>query len=149
VAADDHEAQLRNAALLQGLVELGWTVGRNLQIEYRWGANDGDRIHRYAAETVAFAPEVIVCTAASILAALQQATRTLPIVFSVISDPVGAGLVDSLAQPGGNLTGVLNFEASITSKWLAMLKEIVPRLARTAFLTNPPLRTARYLSRVF
>jgi putative ABC transport system substrate-binding protein len=124
-AADDHEAQLRNAALLQGLGELGWTVGRNLRIEYRWGANDGDRIRRYAAEIVAFAPDVIVCTAASILGALQQATRTVPIVFGSAVDPVAGGFVASLARPGGNATGFTLFEFGLSGKWLELLRAVI------------------------
>jgi putative ABC transport system substrate-binding protein len=118
---------------------LGWTVGRNLQIEYRWGANDGDRIHRYAAETVAFAPEVIVCTAASILGALQQATRTVPIVFASTVDPVAGGFVASLARPGGNATGFMLFEFGLSGKWLELLKEIAPGITRVAVIRDPTL----------
>ena len=104
-AADDPEAQARIAAFLQGLQQLGWTVGRNVRIDYRWGAGDADRIRRHAAELVALAPDVILATGTATVAPLLQATRTVPIVFASVLDPVGAGFVDSLARPGGNATG--------------------------------------------
>ena len=129
-AADDPEAQSRNAAFLQGLSELGWTVGRNLRIDYRWGAGDPDRYRQYAAELLALAPDVILANSSAALASLLQATRTVPIVFTTVADPVGAGYVDSLARPGGNATGFLLWEYSIAAKWLELLKEIAPHVTR-------------------
>ena len=109
-ASDDAEGQARLAAFHQGLQQLGWTVGKNVQIDYRWGAGDADRIRKFAAELVALAPDVILSASSSSVAALQQATRTVPIVFTAVADPVGAGYVDSLARPGGNATGFSLFE---------------------------------------
>jgi ABC-type uncharacterized transport system substrate-binding protein len=129
-AADDPEAQSRNAGFLQGLSELGWTVGRNLRIDYRWGAGDPDRYRQYAAELLALAPDVILANSSAALASLLQATRTVPIVFTTVADPVGAGYVDSLARPGGNATGFIVFEYSIAAKWLELLKEIAPHVTR-------------------
>jgi putative tryptophan/tyrosine transport system substrate-binding protein len=137
LAADDTEAQARLAAFLQGLQELGWTVGRNVQIDYRWSAADADRIRKSAPELVALAPDVIVATSSPVTAALLQATRTIPIVFVQVADPVGAGLVASLAQPGGNATGFSVFEYGISVKWLEVLKEIAPRVTRVAILRDP------------
>src|SRR5262249_51726268 len=111
-----------------------WTVGRNVQIDYRWGAGNADYIRKFAAELVALAPDVILSTGSPSVAALQQATRTIPIVFTAVADPVGAGYVDSLARPGGNATGFLVFEYSIAGKWLELLKEIAPRVTRAAVL---------------
>jgi hypothetical protein len=116
---------------------LGWTVGRNLRIDYRWGAMDADRARRYAPELVALAPDVILAVGAPAVVALQQAARAVPMVFVNIVDPVGAGFVDSLAQPGGNLTGLLHYEEGIVGKWLALLKEIAPGLTRTALMADP------------
>src|SRR5262245_6738326 len=109
LTADDPEASARVTVFAQGLQQLGWTAGHNVRIDYRWGAVDADRSRRYAAELVALAPDVVLAAASSAVAALQQATRTVPIVFAIIVDPVGAGFVDSLAQPGGNLTGFIAF----------------------------------------
>ena len=134
LASDDAEGQARLAAFHQGLQQLGWTVGRNVQIDYRWGAGDADRIRKFAAELVALAPDVILSTGSPSVAALQQATRTIPIVFTAVADPVGAGYVDSLARPGGKATGFLVFEYSIAAKWLELLKEIAPRVTRAAVL---------------
>jgi putative ABC transport system substrate-binding protein len=133
-AADDPEAQSRNAAFLQGLSELGWTVGRNLRIDYRWGAGDPDRYRQYAAELLALAPDVILANSSAALASLLQATRTVPIVFTTVADPVGAGYVDSLARPGGNATGFLLWDYSIAAKWLELLKEIAPHVTRAMVL---------------
>src|SRR5262245_60716060 len=116
LASDDAEGQARLAAFHQGLQQLGWTVGRNVQIDYRWGAGNADYIRKFAAELVALAPDVILSTGSPSVAALQQATRTIPIVFTAVADPVGAGYVDSLARPGGNATGFLVFEYSIAGK---------------------------------
>jgi putative ABC transport system substrate-binding protein len=136
-AADDPVAQVRNAAFLQGLQELGWTVGRNTQIEYRWAAGDANRIRRYATELVALAPDVILASGGFGVEPLQQATRTVPIVFVNVTDPVGAGFVDSLARPGGNATGFLLVEYGTSAKWLELLKQIAPRVTRVAVLRDP------------
>ena len=132
MAADDPEGQPRITALAQGMRELGWAVGRNLQIDYRWAAGDPDRIRKYAAELVALAPDVILANSTPLVAALQQATPTVPIVFVGVADPVGAGLVQSLARPGNNSTGFIVFEYGISGKWLELLKEIAPRVTRAA-----------------
>jgi len=139
LTADDLEASPRVTALAQGLQQLGWTVGRNLRIDYRWGARDADSARRYAPELVALAPDVILASGAPAVVALQQAARTVPIVFANIVDPVGAGLVDSLAQPGGNVTGFIAFEYVISAKWLELLKEIAPQLKRVAVLREPDI----------
>ena len=131
-AADDPEGQSRNAAFLQGLSELGWTVGRNLRIDYRWGAGDPDRYRQYAAELVALAPDVVLAVTTAVAAALQRETRSVPIVFAGAVDPVGAGVVASLARPGGNTTGFTTFEYGLSPKWLALLKEIAPHVAARA-----------------
>jgi putative ABC transport system substrate-binding protein len=132
LSAGDPEDQARNAAFLQGLQLLGWTVGRNVQIDYRWGAGDVDRNRRNAAELVALAPDVILTTGNPTLAPLQQATRTVPIVFVQTTDPVGAGVVESLARPGGNVTGFTIMEYGASGKWLELLKEIAPNVKRVA-----------------
>ena len=136
-AADDPEAQARVAAFLQGLQQLGWTDGRNVRIDYRWAADNADRIRKYAAELVALAPDVILATGSTTVGPLQQATRTVPIVFVIVADPVGAGFVDSLARPGGNATGFMLFEYGISGKWLELLKEIAPGVTRAAVLRDP------------
>jgi len=133
-AADDPEYQARMAAFLHGLAQLGWIDGRNVRIDTRWGVADADRIRKYAAELVALAPDVILAHSSGALAPLLQASRTVPIVFTNVADPVGAGYVDSLARPGGNATGFLVFEYSIAAKWLELLKEIAPRVTRAAVL---------------
>jgi putative ABC transport system substrate-binding protein len=118
------------------LQQLGWTVGRNLQIDYRWGAGDADRGRRYAAELVALVPDVILAGGGSVVGPLLQVARNVPIVFVNAVDPVGAGFVDSLAQPGGHVTGFTLFEYSISAKWLELLKEIAPRVTRAAVIRN-------------
>ena len=128
LTADDPEASARVTTFAQGLEQLGWTVGRNVRIDYRWGAVDADHSRRYAAELVALASDVILASGSPTVAALQQATRTVPIVFVNIVDPVGAGFVDSLAQPGGNATGFILYEYGLSAKWLELPKEIAPRL---------------------
>jgi putative ABC transport system substrate-binding protein len=120
LAADDPEGQARVTAFVQGLQELGWTVGRNVRIDYRWPAGDAERSRRYAAELVALAPDVILAGAGSVVPSLLQATRTVPIVFTQTPDPVGAGFVNSLARPGGNVTGFTTFEYGISAKWLEL-----------------------------
>ena len=138
-SASDPEAQNRNAAFLQALQQLGWTVGQNVQIEYRWAAGSEGDMRKYAAELVALAPDVILTSGAAI-EPLRRATRTVPIVFVLVPDPVGAGFVDSLARPGGNVTGFANFDYGIGAKWLALLKEIAPNTTRAAVLRDPALR---------
>ena len=137
LAADDPEGQVRNTAFAQALAQLGWTVGQNLRIENRWAAADAERIRRYAAELVALTPDVVLATGAAGVAPLLQATRTVPVVFVLVPDPVGAGFVDSLARPGGNTTGFVQFDYGISGKWLELLKEIAPGVTRVAVLRDP------------
>jgi putative ABC transport system substrate-binding protein len=134
-SADDPEGQARIAAFHQGLQEWGWTLGRNVRIDVRWGA-DADSSRRYATELVALTPEVILVSASAAMGALQQTTRTVPIVFVNIIDPVGAGYVESLARPGGNVTGFTPFEYGLSGKWPELLKEIAPSVTRTAVLRD-------------
>jgi putative ABC transport system substrate-binding protein len=134
--ADDPRGQAAVAAFQEVLQQLGWSNGRNVQIDIRWGANDVDRDRRYAAELVALAPDVVLASGTLSVAALQHVSRTLPIVFVQVSDPVGAGLVDTLARPGGNTTGFMIFEYSLSGKWLELLREIVPRLTHAAVLRD-------------
>jgi len=136
-AADDPEGKAQLAAFLQGLQQLGWTIGRNLQIDYRWGAVDTDRVRNYSAELVALAPDIILAVGGTIVGALEQATRTVPIVFVNATDPVGRGLIESLARPGGNVTGFTPFEFGISAKWLELLKQIAPRVTRAAVIRDP------------
>src|SRR6266566_2758077 len=126
--ANDPQAQNRNAAFLQGLQQLGWTVGQNVQIDYRWSEGNEDDTRKYAAELVALAPDVIFTSGSAAVGPLRRATRTVPIVFVLVPDPVGAGFVDSLARPGGNITGFTSYEYGLSGKWLELLKEIAPRL---------------------
>jgi len=132
--ADDAEYQARMAAFLHGLQQLGWSDGRNVRIDTRWATTDAAEIRRHAAELAALAPDVILAPAATTVGPLLQATRTVPIVFPTIVDPVGAGFVDNLARPGGNATGFMNFEYSIGGKWLELLKQIAPGVTRVAVL---------------
>jgi putative ABC transport system substrate-binding protein len=136
--ADDPDYQTRVGAFLQGLAQFGWTIGRNLRIETRWrGHKTNDELRKEATETVALAPDVIVAHGGSTVGLLLQATRTIPIVFPVAADPVGAGFVDTLARPGGNATGFMSAEYSIGVKWLELLKEISPDISRVAVLRDP------------
>jgi putative ABC transport system substrate-binding protein len=140
VAADDPEGQPAVTAFQQALQQLGWSDGRNVRIDIRWGENDVERDRKYAGELVALAPDVILASGTLSVTALQRVTRAVPIVFVRVSDPVGAGVVDTLARPGGNVTGFMNFEYSLSGKWLELLKQIVPRLTHAAVLrdvTNP------------
>jgi putative tryptophan/tyrosine transport system substrate-binding protein len=141
-AADDPEGQSRLLALAQGLQESGWTIGRNVRIDTRWGEGDAERYRRYAAELVALAPDVILVNGPAALAQLQQATRSLPIVFTNVFDPVGGGFVLSVARPGGNATGFMLAEYSTSGKWLELLKEIAPRVTRAAIIRDPTLTSA-------
>jgi putative ABC transport system substrate-binding protein len=136
-SANDPVSPKEMTALLGGLQERGWTLGSNLQIEYRWGAGDANLYRKYAAELVALAPDVILAVGGTTVGALQQATRTVPIVFVEVTDPVNRGLVASLARPGGNTTGFTQFEFSIAGKWLELLKQIAPNVTRAAVIRDP------------
>jgi putative tryptophan/tyrosine transport system substrate-binding protein len=138
-AANDPQVQERNAAFLQRLQQLGWTVGQNLRIDYRWVAGDEDDTRKYAAELVALAPDIILAPGSAAAGPLRRATRTVPIVFTNVPDPVGSGLVDSLAHPGGNATGFTPNEYSIGAKWLELLKEIAPNVTRAAVRRDPAI----------
>jgi putative ABC transport system substrate-binding protein len=138
-AANDPQVQTRNAAFLQGLQQLGWTVGNNVQIDYRWSGGRDDDTRKYAAELVALAPDVIFASGSAAVGPLRRATRTVPIVFAVVPDPVGAGFVDSLARPGGNATGFIPYEYGIGAKWLEVLKEIAPSVTRVAIVRDPAI----------
>jgi putative tryptophan/tyrosine transport system substrate-binding protein len=142
LSADNPRAQPTIMALRQALQQLGWSDGHNVGIDIRWGANDVDRDRKYAAELVALAPDVILASGTLSVAALQRVTRTLPIVFVNVSDPVGAGFVDTLARPGGNTTGFMLFEYSLAGKWLELLKEIAPSVTRAAVLRDPLISAA-------
>ena len=138
-AADDPEAQARIAALLQGLRQLGWAVGRNVRVDIRWAAGNAEDSRRYAAELVALASDVIVANGSMSMVPLLQATRSVPIVFVVVPDPVGAGNVDSLARPGGNATGFMSFEYGMGAKWLELLKQVQPSVTRVAVIRDPAI----------
>jgi len=135
--SDDPQGQTRLGVFLQQLQSLGWTVGRNVQVDTRWGAGDPERYRKYAAELVALTPDVIVANTSPIVAAVQQATSTVPIVFVGVIDPVGGGFVSSLARPGGNTTGFAVFDYNISGKWLALLKEIAPGVTRALVPRDP------------
>jgi putative ABC transport system substrate-binding protein len=138
--ADDPDYQARIAAFQQGLQQLGWSDGRNVHIDTRWATTKADDIRRHAAELAALAPDVILAgTGTATVAPLLQATRTVPIVFAVVIDPVGAGFVDSLARPGGNATGFTVFEYGMSGKWLELLKQIAPAVTRAAVLRDPTI----------
>ncbi len=134
VAADDPEAPARVGVLSQGLAELGWTIGRNVRIDYRWYAGNADAARKYAAELLALAPDVVVASGTLGVTAIQQGTRPVPIVFTLVADPVGAGIVNSLARPDGNATGFMLYEYSLSGKWLELLKQIAPRVTRAAVI---------------
>jgi putative ABC transport system substrate-binding protein len=135
-AADDSQFQTWVGAFLQALALLGWTIGRNVRIDTRWATTNAAEIRRHAAELAALAPDVILAHGSSTVGALLQVTRSVPIVFPVVSDPVGAGFVDSLARPGGNATGFMLFEYSLSGKWLELLKQIAPGVTRVAVLRD-------------
>jgi ABC-type uncharacterized transport system substrate-binding protein len=135
--AEDHPVgQARVAAFLQGLRRLGWTDGHNVRIDYRWSAGDSDNIHKFASELIALGPDVVMAFTSAAVTALRQATSTVPIVFAVVADPVGAGYVESLARPGGNVTGFAAQEYAVGGKWMELLKETVPHLTRVAVLRD-------------
>jgi putative ABC transport system substrate-binding protein len=137
LAENDPEGQARHAALVRALTELGWIEGRNIRLDVRWGAGDEERYRRYASELISLAPDLMICSTAPVAAALQRATFTVPIVFVGAIDPVGSGLVNSLARPGGNITGFALFEYAIGAKWLELLKQIAPHVTRAAVLRDP------------
>jgi len=137
LAADDPEWQTRGTAFVQALQHLGWTDGRNVRLDYRFGLGDPDRQRKSATELIALGPDVLLAGGGGAVAALQQATRTVPIVFANVVDPVGGGIVASLARPGGNTTGFMNVEFGLSGKLLELLKEIAPRVARAAVFRNP------------
>jgi putative ABC transport system substrate-binding protein len=136
LAANDPEGQRRVAVFLQGLQEAGWAVGRNVDIDMRWAGGETERFRRYAMEIIALTPDVILASATPSVLAVQQATRTVPIVFVVVPDPVGAGIVASLSRPGGNTTGFTSTELGMSVKWLELLKEIAPQVTRAAVLRD-------------
>ena len=138
-AADDPEAKARIEAFVHALRQFGWSEGRNLQIDIRWGTGDAERMRHYAAELVALTPDAILAAGGATVGPLLQATRSVPIVFTLTPDPVGAGFVDSLARPGRNATGFTNFEYGIGVTWLELLKEIAPRVTRAAVLRDPAI----------
>ena len=139
VSANDPEASERLVALAQRLQELGWTDGRNVRVDTRWAGAEADRYSPYAAELVALAPDVIIATTSVAVLALRQMSRTVPIVFVQVIDPVGAGFVASLARPGGNITGFTAFEYGLSAKWLEWLKQIAPHVTRVAVLRDASL----------
>jgi putative ABC transport system substrate-binding protein len=138
-AADDPFGQARLAAFQQALQQLGWSDGRNVRIDIRWHENDADRARRYAQELVALAPDIVLAENTVSVMALQHVTRTLPIVFALVPDPVGAGFVDSLSRPGGNITGFMVFEYGFSGKWLELLKQIAPQVTRAAVIRDPTI----------
>jgi len=142
LAETDPEAQAWDAAFRKRLIELGWIDGRSIHIDYRWGAGSVDRMRLFARELVQLNPDAVVTISTPATAALQAETRTIPIVFAWVSDPVGSGFVSSLAHPGGNITGFLNIEASVIGKWLTLMRESAPQVSRIGFLYNP--QTAPY-----
>jgi putative ABC transport system substrate-binding protein len=141
-AADDADARDRLRPFQQGLQQLGWNDGHNIRIDYRWGTSDAETIYKNAADLIALAPDVILANGTPALKALRQETRTIPIVFVQVTDPVAQGIVSSLTHPGGNITGFSAYEFSIGGKWLELLKEVAPRIVRVKLLFNP--KTAPY-----
>jgi len=141
-AADDPQGQARLLAFRHALQQLGWSDGYNMRIETRWGEDDVERERKYAAELVALAPDVILASGSLSVAALQRVTHTLPIVFAAVSDPVGWGFVDTLSRPGGNTTGFMLFEYSLSGKWLELLKQVAPRVTQAGIVRVPNLPSA-------
>src|SRR6516165_3297280 len=139
--AEEAESKALQAVFRQALEQLGWTDGRNVQVDTRFGQGDADRTRKCAAELVGLAPDVILSTGAAATEQLIKTTRTVPIVFAIVPDPVGSGFVDSLSQPGGNATGFLQFEYSLSGKWLELLKQIAPAVTRAAVLWDPSITT--------
>jgi putative ABC transport system substrate-binding protein len=148
-AESNSDGQARIAGFREAMQGLGWTEGRNIQIDYRWGAGDVERTHAYAAELVSFKPDVIFAFAAAQLAPLSRETKTIPIIFVGASAPVEDGYIASYSRPGGNITGFTQYEPSMVGKWLAALKEVAPAIVRVALMVNPdtaPLRGTFYLN---
>jgi putative ABC transport system substrate-binding protein len=141
-AEGDAQAQSRLAAFKQGLTALGWTEGRNLHIDIRWAAGDVNRATAFAKELLTLQPEVILSNTTPVTVALHRETKSVPLVFVIVSDPIGSGFVESLPRPGGNVTGFINLEASLVEKWLELLKEVAPQVTRVAVMFNP--QTAPY-----
>ena len=139
--ADDAETQTRMGAFLQALALSGWTIGHNVRIDVRWAGFDPERMRQYATELVALTPDVILAHANSAVGALRQATRTVPIVFPIMGDPVATGYIDSMARPGGNITGFMQFEFTLSGKWLELLKQIAPNVTHAAVLRDPTMGT--------
>jgi len=137
VSSTDQDQQTRSSALLKALEQLGWTDGGNVRVDTRSAAGDVDRLWALARELVSLAPDVIFCATSATLTALREETQTIPIVFAGVSDPVGQGFVANLAHPGGNLTGFTAFDSAMGSKWLELLKQTVPAIARVTFIFNP------------
>ena len=134
IMSDDPESQIRLAAFAQGLQQLGWIVGQNVIVDTRWGAGNLENLRKYSAELVALGPDVIMANSSAAVSHILDATHAIPVVFTTVTDPVGAGYVESLAHPGGNITGFTNFEYAIAGKWLELLKEIAPRISRVAVM---------------
>ena len=143
IAADDPESQIRLAAFAQALQQLGWIVGQNVSIDYRWGAGNAENLKKYSAELVALSPDVIMANSSAAVSHILNATRAIPVVFTTVTDPFGAGYVESLAHPGGNITGFTNFEYAIAGKWLELLKEIAPRSDASRSCGNLPWQLDR------
>ena len=143
----DQDLQARLAGLRQGLERLGWSDGRNLRVDYRFGEGQPDRFQSLAKELIALRPDVIVAQSPPVVTAVQRETREIPMVFVDVSDPIGPGFIASLARPGANITGMLSFEAGIVGKWLAMLKEIAPNLSRVMLLGNSKTTAFDYFQR--
>ena len=147
-AASDREALSLISATRNRLEELGWSEGRNIRIEDRWTAGDADRLRTYAAELAQLKPDVIVCEGTPVVAALQQVTRTIPIVFVNANNPIGSGFVASIARPGGNITGLISFEPAMGGKWLETLKEVAPDISRVALVHNPQTHTGQHFQSI-
>jgi putative tryptophan/tyrosine transport system substrate-binding protein len=139
LAANDAQGQAALAALLQALAQLGWVDGRNVKIDYRWGGGNADEARKYAAELVGLGPEVMMATGGASVGALLQASKTIPVVFANVPDPVGSGFVESLSRPGGSATGFVQFEYSLSGKWLELLKQIAPDVKNAAILWDPTI----------
>jgi putative ABC transport system substrate-binding protein len=139
IAVDDPESQARIAAFVEALQQLGWTDGRNVRIDHRWGGGNPNNIRKQAAELAALAPDVILATGGSATEQLLRATRTVPIVFAIVPDPVGSGLVNRLSRPGGNVTGFMAYEYNLNGKWLELLKQTAPGVTQAAVLRDPAL----------
>jgi putative ABC transport system substrate-binding protein len=138
-AADDPDVRENTMAFVKALQQAGWTDGHNVQIDFRWGAGDADSIRKYAGELAALVPDVILASGNAAMAPMFQATRTVPIVFVNVADPVGTGFVESLARPGGNVTGFMQFEYSLSAKWVELLKQIAPNVTRAAVVRDPAI----------